>query len=213
MLNTEPMELQTRAAVAGRREPWFVQHPVRAKSVVLCSFLVVFTLHLIVGDAEATILYVLPVALAALGFGLFVGTVAGLVAVWLTVAGVLVSSESMTVVAWFSHVVPLLLLGSLAGASADRIRQARAAERYATEVALLQREAAEVNDSVVQGIAAAQWLLDSGRVDRAIEVLDETALRAQELVSRVLGSGSVLTDDVRMPQQVMRRHRAPSGGD
>ena len=199
------MEPETRAPVAGRREPWFVQHPVRAKIVVLCTFIAVFTLHLIVGDSDATILYVLPVALAALGFGLFVGTVAGLVAVWLIVAGVLVTGESLPFIAWFSHVMPLLLLGSLAGASADRIRQARQAERFATEVALLQREAAEVNDSVVQGIAAARWLLDSGQVERAAEVLDETALGAQELVSRVLGADGVLADDVRMPQQVVRR--------
>ncbi len=105
------------------------------------------------------------------------------------------------------------MLGSLAGASADRIRQARAAERFANEVALLQREAAEVNDSVVQGIAAARWLLDSGQVERALEVLDETALGAQELVSRVLGADSVLSDDVRLPQQVVRRLRSPSVGD
>lgn len=205
------MEFQTRAA--SRREPWFVQHPVRAKIVVLCSFIAVFALHLIVGDSDATILYVLPVALAALGFGLFVGTVAGFVAVWLIVAGVLVTGETMPFIAWFSHVAPLLLLGSLAGASADRIRQARAAERFANEVALLQREAAEVNDSVVQGIAAARWLLDSGQVERALEVLDETALGAQELVSRVLGADSVLSDDVRLPQQVVRRLRSPSVGD
>ncbi len=199
------MEHETRAQVVGRREPWFVQHPVRAKVVVLCSFVAVFTLHLIVGDAAATVLYVLPVALAALAFGLLVGTIAGFVAVWLIVAGVLVTGESLPFVAWFSHVVPLLLLGTLAGASADRIRQARQVERFAIEVALLQREAAEVNDSVVQGIAAARWMLDSGQVERAIEVLDETALGAQELVSRVLGAGGVLSDDVRKPQQVVRR--------
>ncbi len=104
MQNTEPMEFQTRAA--SRREPWFVQHPVRAKIVVLCSFIAVFALHLIVGDSDATILYVLPVALAALGFGLFVGTVAGFVAVWLIVAGVLVTGETMPFIAWFSHVAP-----------------------------------------------------------------------------------------------------------
>jgi hypothetical protein len=190
-----------------------MQHPVRAKVVVLCSFIAVFTLHLIVGASESTVLYVLPVALAALGFGLIVGTVAGVVAVWLIVAGVLVTGESLSFIAWFSHVIPLLLLGTLAGASADRIRRARTAERFAADVALLQREAAEVNDSVVQGIAAARWLLDSGQIDRASEVLDETALNAQELVSRVLGANGVLDDDVRMPHRVVRRRQVTSLGD
>jgi K+-sensing histidine kinase KdpD len=207
------MVTQTSLRVARRRDPWFVQHPVRAKMVVAASFVAVFVLHLWVGDADAAILYVLPVALAALAFGLLVGTVAGLVAVGLIVLNVVLTGESLPFIAWFSHAAPLLLLGLLAGASADRIRQARIAERYALEVALLQREAAEVNDSVVQGLAAARWLLESGQVDRALDVLDETAQSAQALVSRVLGANGVLADDVRMPQQVVRRHTSPSGGD
>ncbi len=204
---------QTRALSALRRDPWFVQHPLRAKVVVALSFVAVFVLHLTVSNADAAILYVLPVALAALGFGLVVGTVAGLVAVGLTVLGVMLTDESLPFIAWFSHIAPLLLLGLLAGASADRVRQARTAERYANEVALLQREAAEVNDSVVQGVAAARWLLESGQVERALDVLDDTAQSAQALVSRVLGSNSVLGDDVRLPHQVMRRQSSTSGGD
>lgn len=199
-------------ADVARRDPWFVQHPLRAKVVVAVSFVVVVVLHLLVDDVDLSILYVLPVALAALGFGMVVGTVAGLVAVGLTVLAVAVTGESMSAVAWCSHVTPLLLLGFLVGASADRIRQARRAERYALEVAVLQRDAAEVNDSVVQGIAAARWLLESGQVDRAMDVLDDTAASAQALVSRVLGAGSVVPEHMRNPHQV-RRRTAPSAGD
>jgi hypothetical protein len=207
------MVKQTGAAMAHRRDPWFVQHPLRARVVVATSFLAVFALHLTLFTADAAVLYVLPVALAALGFGLLVGTVAGLAAVGFIVLGVAVTGESLAVVSWCSHALPLLLLGLLVGDSADRIRAARVAERYATEVALLQREAAEVNDNVVQGVAAARWLLESGQVERALDVLDDTAASAQGLVSRVLGSGSVLRDDVRMPHRVIRRMPTPSGGD
>jgi hypothetical protein len=205
--------LEESRALAHRRDPWFVLHPLRAKVVVAVSFVAVFVLHLVAGSADATILYVLPVALAALGFGLLIGTVAGLVAVGLTILGVVISEESLAVWSWCSHAAPLLLLGLLAGASADRIRAARVAEVYALEVALLQREAAEVNDSVVQGLAAARWLLESGQVERALDVLDETAQSAQALVSRVLGAGGVLRDDVRQPLQVVRRRPTASAGD
>lgn len=194
-----------------RRDPWFVQHRSRAKAVVALSFVAVFVLHLVMDDADLTVLYVLPVTLAALGFGMIAGTVAGVVAVGLTVLAVVLTSESMTTVGWCSHIAPLLLLGFLAGASADRIRQARRAERYALEVAMLQRDAAEVNDSVVQGITAARWLLESGQVDRALEVLDDTAASAQELVSRVLGADSVLPHELRNAHQVQRRPTASAG--
>jgi hypothetical protein len=164
----------------------------------------IFALHLFVADADAAVLYVLPVALAALAFGLRPGTFAGVVASTLMVVGVLVGGQHLTALAWCSHLAPLLLLGSLAGASADRVRDARRAERYAMSVAVLQRDAAEVNDSVVQGLAATRWLLESGRVEPALEALDETAANAQGLVSRILGRGGVLGDDIRLPHQVIR---------
>jgi hypothetical protein len=187
-----------------RREPWFTQRPGSALAVYVLSTTAIFALHVIAADADASVLYVLPVALAALAFGLRPGTFAGLVASALMVVGVLVRHEHLTVLAWCSHLAPLLLLGSLAGASADRVRDARRAERYAMSVAMLQRDAAEVNDSVVQGLAATRWLLESGRVEPALEALDETAASAQGLVSRILGRGGVLGDDVRMAQRVMR---------
>ena len=87
-------------ALAQRRDPWFVLHPLRAKVVVAVSFIAVFALHLAVGTADAAVLYVLPVALAALGFGLLVGTVAGLVAIGLIAVGVLFTDESLAVVSW-----------------------------------------------------------------------------------------------------------------
>jgi FAD/FMN-containing dehydrogenase len=187
-----------------RREPWFTQHPGRALAVCVLSIAAIFTLHLMAADADASVLYVLPVALAALASGLRPGTLAGLIASMLMVVGVVVGHEHLSVLAWCSHLAPLLLLGSLAGASADRVRDARRTERYAMSIAMLQRDAAEVNDSVVQGLAATRWLLETGRVEPALEALDETAASAQGLVSRVLGRGGVLGDDIRMPHHVMR---------
>jgi K+-sensing histidine kinase KdpD len=188
-----------------RREPWFTQHPRRAFAIVIASSVAIFVLHLSVSDADATVLYVLPVALTALAFGLWPGTIAGVIAVLLTVIGTTLDHESLTPLAWFSHLAPLLLLGSLAGASADRVRDARRAERFAVSVALLQRDAAEGNDTIVQNLAAARWFLESGRVEPAIEALDESAATAQGLVSRVLGNASVLPDALRQPHRVIRQ--------
>lgn len=186
-----------------RREPWFTQHPSRALAVIVASFTAILALHLFAADADASVLYVLPVALAAQSFGLRPGTFAGAVAAALMVLAVVVNSETLTALAWFSHLAPLLLLGWLAGASADRVRDARRAERYAMAVALLQRDAAEVNDTVVQGLAATRWLLEAGQVEPAMDALQETAASAQGLVTRVLARGGVLGDDVRHPHRVI----------
>lgn len=195
-------------AVPGSREPWFSQHPRPALAVAAACFVGVFLLRLAVAGTKDSIsmLYVFPVALVALCFGLRAGAAAGVTAVGLLVAWVILAEETLSPLGWLSRVTPLLLLGTLVGASSDRMREARRAERYATAIALLQRDAAEVNDSVVQGLAATKWLLEAGEVERAITTLQDTTVTAQQLVTRVLGSDSVLPADVRRPQLVMR-HR------
>jgi hypothetical protein len=93
--------------------------------------------------------------------------------------------------------MPLLLIGALVGIATERIREANRIERHAMEVSLLQREAAEINDSVLQQMAATKWLLEAGHVDEGIELLEATMTTAQQLVSRMLGSNSVLEGDLR----------------
>jgi hypothetical protein len=154
------------------------------------------------------VLYVLPVTLLAFAFGFRAGMLAGGIAVALQVAWVVISGEALSPIGWIGRIVPLLLLGALVGSSSDRVRDARRAERYALAVSLLQRDAAEINDSVVQGLAATRWLIEAGHVERALEALDETAALAQGLVSRVLGPDSLLAEEVRQPHLVLRRDRS-----
>ena len=75
---------------------------------------------------------------------------------------------------WLSLATPLVLLGALVGAAADRIRRTNQVERHATEVALLECEVALLNDTVLQQLAATKWLLESGRTDDGIALLDVT---------------------------------------
>jgi glucose-6-phosphate-specific signal transduction histidine kinase len=176
-----------------------------ALSVALLLFAGIFALQFLVhGTADSlSELYVLPVALVAFTFGYRAAMVTGVVAVTLLVTWAIITGTSLSPLGWTSSVGLILLLGALVGVSADRIREARLAERYAYEISLMQRDAAEVNDTVVQSIAVAKWMLEAGQIERAGALLDETASTAQGLVSRVLGAASALTDDVRRPHRVL----------
>ena len=185
MTTSAPAE--ARAAVAPR-DPWFRQRPLLALATTGVLFAGVLSLRLLVGDADDaySMLYVLPVALVAAGFGLRAGVAAGLLAVLLIVVWVLVRDVSLTPLGWASRVTPMLLLGGLLGYATDRMRAAEAERQRAQAAALLHREAIEINDSLVQGMAAAKWALEAGQVDAGLETLDQTMTQAQELVSGLI---------------------------
>lgn len=189
------------------RGPWFWLHPILALGVSVGLFGGVLLLRWLVAGVEDSIsmLYVLPVALLALTFGLRVGLAAGLVAVGLLVAWVAWSGEHLSPLGWLSRVTPLLLLGGLVGVAAERIRDADRIERHAAEIELLQRDAAEINDSLIQGMAVTKWLFESGQASAGIELLEETMVTGQQLVGRMLGSDSVLPGDLRRSRPGARR--------
>jgi len=179
--------------------PWFWLNRRLAVSVSVVLFAFVFVLQWFVGGVEDPIatLYVLPVALLALTFDFRVGLAAGGASVGLLGVWVAASGDTLSPLGWLSRATPLVLLGALVGAAADRIRRTSEVERRATRVAMLQREAAEINDNVLQQLAATKWLLESGHLDDGIELLDATMTTARQLVTRMLGPNSVLPDDLR----------------
>jgi hypothetical protein len=148
----------------------------------------VLTVRLLMGGPEDaySMLYVLPVALLATAFGLRAGAVAGALAVLLIVFWAVVQDVGLTPLGWASRVIPILLLGILLGRAADRMRRAETERQRLRAAALLHREAIEINDSLVQGMAAAKWSLEAGRVDAALDTLDHTMTRAQDLVSGLI---------------------------
>lgn len=186
----ERMHLRASRPTAGPdpREPWFVNRPRLALGVVVALFVAVLVVRLEVGTSvdAYSMLYVLPVALAATAFGLRGGAVAGLCGVALIGVWVLARDVSLGPTGWGSRVVPILLLGILLGRAVDRARQAEAERRRLEVGALMHREAIEINDSLIQRMTAAKWLLEAGRTDSGLEELGSAVREAQRLVSGLI---------------------------
>lgn len=171
--------------------PWFRRRPKVAVVVAVTMAAGIFVLRLANANSEdaVAVLYVLPVALVALAFGFRVGLLAGLAGVGLVVGGTLIEGDTFSPLGWATRITPLVLLGTLVGIASDQQRAADERERHWSQVALLQREAAEINDGIVQGLAAAKWLLEAGKVDRGLSTVNETMLTSQALVARLLRAG------------------------
>jgi hypothetical protein len=65
-----------------------------------------------------------------------------------------------------------------------------------------ERRALELNDAVVQGLAAAQYALEVGQTDRGAEAVESTLERARDLMDRQLGLHG---DDPVRPGDLRRR--------
>jgi hypothetical protein len=177
------------------------QRAVVVLAVAGALFLAVLTLRLLVGDAEDaySMFYVLPVALIATSFGMRAGAGAGVAAIGLIVLWTIVRDVTLTPTGWASRVVPLLLLGVLLGEASDRIRRAEQGRREAAAAALLHREAIEINDSLVQGMAAAKWSLEAGQTEVGLKTLNETIARAHDLVSGLIREAGLGADSRHLP--------------
>jgi signal transduction histidine kinase len=171
------------------RLPWFQASPTSAVVVVASLFALVLAVRLVVGDTPddaVSMLYALPVALAATAFGRVGGLVAGLVAVALFAGWVVAIDADLTWLGWASRIVPLVLLGVLLGDASQRLAAAER-KRQALEAAAQQhRNAAEISDSLLQGMSAAKWALEAERYDVAGTTLEETIAKGQRLVADLL---------------------------
>ncbi|MFG1912331.1 hypothetical protein [Kribbella sp. NPDC048928] len=170
------------------REPWFRQHPRLVLMVAGVLFAGVLVLRLFAGDAvdATTLLFTLPVALIAVAFGVRAGLTAGLLAVALIVVWAVATGTALSPVGWIARCLPEVLLGLLLGDAAQRVRRAEEERRRVESAALLYREAIEINDSIVQGMAAARWALEAGRAESGLKTLEDTIVQAQELVSGLI---------------------------
>jgi hypothetical protein len=51
---------------------------------------------------------------------------------------------------------------------------------------LREREAAEINDSVIQGLVAAKWSIEAGQIERGLDALTDTIATTESLVAALL---------------------------
>jgi signal transduction histidine kinase len=176
---------------------WFRDRPRLAAAIAAALFVVVFVLRQVVhGASEAVcLLYVLPIALVAFAFGRTAGAAAGGFSFVLFGVWALTEDVSFGVVGWLARAVPMLLLGALVGGAADQQRRAAAAERELLASQLRARQAAELNDSIIQRLAAAKWAAEAGNHDRTLDVLTETVESAQSLVAELLDGRSIASDE------------------
>jgi hypothetical protein len=168
--------------------PWFQRRPRLTLVVAVVLFAAVFVLRLMAGGpADVTnMLYCLPVALVALAFGFRAGIAAGVVGFALVVLWVVIDGVHLSPLGWTTRALPLLLLGALLGDAADRLRASEEKRRQLDRAAHWHRQAVEINDSIVQGLAVAKWSLEAGQNEQALETVTETLDQAHTLVSDLL---------------------------
>jgi hypothetical protein len=150
-------------------------------------FAIIFAARLTIhGTDPITMFLIFPVALLAMAFGLRAGLLAGLVGAALIVAWVALQGISLSAFGWMSRIVPIVLLGVLVGWTTDRERTAEQAQRDLFEARLREREAAEINDSIVQRLAVAKWTMESGHTDEGLTMLADTIATGESLVVALL---------------------------
>jgi signal transduction histidine kinase len=177
-----------RAMEADELGPWFRRRPAFAVSVAVALHAVVFALLLQVHATSESIslLFALPIALLASAFGARVGAAAGAAATLSIFTWVAIDGVTLSPFGWFTRTVPLVLLGTLIGGAADRFREAAQTAQRLVAAELRQREAAEINDSIIQRLAVAKWSIESGDTSRGIELLTTSIEAAEMLVADLL---------------------------
>jgi hypothetical protein len=168
--------------------PWFHRWPRASLVVAGLLFAGIFALRMTTGSpSEATTMFfVLPIALLAITFGLVGGLAGGLIAVGLVVAWAIAEHAELSAVGWATRVVPMLLLGVLLGHAVDRLRRSEAERARLDKATGWHRQAVELNDSIVQGLAVAKWSLERGNSAAALQIITETLDDAHAMVSELL---------------------------
>jgi hypothetical protein len=188
--NGQPQLVHIRRPARGllAADPWFLRRPIAAWAVAATLFGGIFVARLSVGGPAdvVSLLFMLPIALVAIAFGFRAGMLAGLLGTALVLAWTLAENVTLSPVGWASRATPMLLLGGLLGHAVDQLRSAEEDSRRLETAARRQRDAIEVNDTIVQGLAAAKWTLENNNATGALTIMQDTLQHSQQLVSELL---------------------------
>lgn len=178
------------------KRPWYRLYPGRAAVVAIALFVgISVLLWFNDGSGHAVVvLYVLPIALLAVTFGLWGGLGAATVGfVVFALFEIFHSSGDIDADGWAARAIAMFLLGVLLGRATDQtIASEQAAlneqqRRYELEdVNHRYAEAIEISDSILQQMVAAKWMVERGRSDQAAEALTATIERSEEMVTALL---------------------------
>jgi hypothetical protein len=160
-------------------------HPLVPLAIAFGLFASIFVLRLSVdtSDGPITVLYVFPIALLGVVFGLRVGALAALLGVLLVVVWIALDDFSPSVVGWFGRIVPLLVIGLLVGNAADRLRGVSVSEQASFAARLGELEAAEVQHSIVRELIVAKAYLQGGQIEESLGALENGLAAAEALVA------------------------------
>lgn len=131
----------------------------------------------------AGLLYVVPIALSALRFGRRGGVAAAAFGITAFAALELIHARGdVDVTGWVAPLLTMALMGGLVGELSDSAADHEAAHRLQAHRVVEMRDAqhavSETNDSIVQQVAAARWMLEAGKHGEALATLDATVARA-----------------------------------
>jgi len=185
--------------------PWYRLHPGKAIVIAIGLFVAVSVLAWFNDQSGQAIamLYVLPIALLAVTLGKRGGlTGAGAAFALFAVLEVEHSSGDIDVTGWIVRAVTMFLLGGLLGRSTDqtvaseRATLAEQQRRCHVEAANLRyAEALEINDSLLQQIVVAKWMVEQSQTKSAAELLTEAIARGERMVAGLLPERATLPAD------------------
>lgn len=181
--------------------------PAGALGVIIALMVAVTILRWFVDQAgqAAALLYVLPIALSGLRFGRRGGiAAAGFGITAFVILEIVRSQGDVDATGWVGPLLAMALMGGLVGSlseSAARHEAARKIERQRLdELRNAQHAARETNDSIVQQVVAARWMLEAGKSEEALEALGATVAEGIAQVSGKLPPFSPgATQDERKP--------------
>ena len=179
-----------------RTWPWYRLHPGKAVVIAVGLFVAVSVLDWFNdGSGQAiAVLYVLPIALLAVTLGQrggLTGAAAGYAL--FAVFEIEHSSGDIDVTGWVVRAVAMFLLGELLGRATDQTtasEHAALAEQQrrcqVEEANLRYTEALEINDSLLQQIVVAKWMVEQSQPKDAAKLLTEAIARGERMVAGLL---------------------------